>query len=71
MDDALKSFSAEAEAVDVLQRAQKMLALFSLRLHKIASNRVEEMNAFSYPPPPFHKPRVLSFACSQMLQSEL
>ncbi|XP_051797872.1 uncharacterized protein LOC127531791 [Acanthochromis polyacanthus] len=46
VDDALKSFSTEAEAVDVLQRAQKMLALSNLRLHKIASNKVEVVNAF-------------------------
>lgn len=40
IDDALKSFPTEAEAVDVLQSAQKMLALSNLRLHKIASNKV-------------------------------
>jgi len=47
VDDTLKSFPTEAEAVDVLQRAQKMLAPSNLRLHKNASNKVEVMNAFS------------------------
>ncbi|XP_055017007.1 uncharacterized protein LOC129411103 [Boleophthalmus pectinirostris] len=46
VDDALKSFPTEAEAIDVLQRAQKMLALSNLRLHKIASNKVEVVSAF-------------------------
>ena len=41
VDDTLKSFPTEAEAVDVLQRAQKMLTLSNLRLHEITSNRVE------------------------------
>lgn len=40
VDDALKSFQIEAEAIDVLQRAQKMLALSNLRLHRIGSNKV-------------------------------
>lgn len=44
--DALKSFLTEAEAIDVLQRAQKMLAQSNIRLHKITSNRLEVMNAF-------------------------
>lgn len=46
VDDALKSFPTAAEAVDVLQRTQKMLALSNLRLHKIASNKVEVVSAF-------------------------
>lgn len=46
VDDALKSFPTEAEAIDILQRAQKMLALSNLRLHKIASNKVEVVSAF-------------------------
>ncbi|KAJ8346863.1 hypothetical protein SKAU_G00282640 [Synaphobranchus kaupii] len=46
IDDALKSFPTEAEAIDVLQRARNMLALSNLHLHKIASNRVEVVNAF-------------------------
>lgn len=46
VDDALKSFPTEAEAIDVLRRAQKMLAQSNIRLHKIASNRPEVMNAF-------------------------
>lgn len=47
VDDAPKFFPTEDEAIDVLQGAQKMLALSNLRLHKIASNRVEVMNAFA------------------------
>ncbi len=39
VDDALKSFSTEEEAISILWRAQKMLAPSNLRLHKIASNR--------------------------------
>nr|XP_054604550.1 uncharacterized protein LOC129165413 [Nothobranchius furzeri] len=46
VDDALKSFPTVAEAVDVLKKAQKMLALSNLRLHKIASNKVEVAKAF-------------------------
>lgn len=46
VDDALKSFLTEAEAIDVLQRAQKMLAQSNVCLHKITSNRLEVMNAF-------------------------
>ncbi|KAM6893967.1 protein NLRC3-like [Xenentodon cancila] len=46
VDDGLKSFPTEAEAIDVLQRARKMLALSNLRLHKIASNRLEVLNFF-------------------------
>ncbi|XP_035985049.1 uncharacterized protein LOC118558666 [Fundulus heteroclitus] len=46
VDDALKSFPTEAEAIDVLQRAQKMLALSNLRLHKIASNKVQVSSPF-------------------------
>lgn len=47
VDGALKSFPSEADAIDILQRAHEMLALSNLCLHKIASNRVEVMNAFS------------------------
>ncbi len=47
VNDEPKSFPTEARAIDVLQRAQKMLALSDLRLHKIVSNQVEVMNAFS------------------------
>ncbi len=46
VDDGLKSFSSEAEAVDVLRRAQQMLARSNLRLHKISSNSPVIMRAF-------------------------
>lgn len=46
VDSALKSFPTDAEAIDVLQRAQKMLALSNLHLHKIASKKVEVVKAF-------------------------
>ena len=45
MDDALKSFATEKEAISVLQRAQEALAVSNLRLHKIASNRTAVMDA--------------------------
>lgn len=46
VDDALKSFPTEKEAVKVLQQAQEMLAVSNLRLHKVASNRAKVMDAF-------------------------
>ncbi|KAJ8364608.1 hypothetical protein SKAU_G00134390 [Synaphobranchus kaupii] len=46
VDDALKSFATEEEAIRVLQQAQERLALSNLRLHKIASNRTAVINAF-------------------------
>lgn len=46
VDDALKSFSTEEEAISILGRAQKMLAASNLRLHKIASNRPAVIEAF-------------------------
>nr|XP_046258521.1 uncharacterized protein LOC124066300 [Scatophagus argus] len=46
VDDALKSFPTEEEAVTVLQQAQKMLTVSNLRLHKVASNRAKVMDAF-------------------------
>ncbi len=46
VDDVLKSFATEEETISVLQQAQEMLALSSLRLHKIASNRTAVMDAF-------------------------
>lgn len=46
VDDALKSFDTEEEAISVVQRAQKMLAASNLRLHKIASNRPAVIGAF-------------------------
>lgn len=47
VDDALKSVSTEKEAIDLLKRTQEMLATSNLRLHKIASNKLEVMDAFS------------------------
>ncbi|XP_077080710.1 uncharacterized protein LOC143733040 [Siphateles boraxobius] len=38
VDDGLKSFSSTDEAIDILFRAQKMLAQCNIRLHKISSN---------------------------------
>lgn len=46
VDDGLKSFSMEAEAICVIKRAQEMLAASNLRLHKIASNRPVVIEAF-------------------------
>ncbi|XP_067282638.1 uncharacterized protein [Pseudorasbora parva] len=46
VDDALKSFPTEEEAIDVLKRAQDALAASNLRLHKIAANRAKVMDAF-------------------------
>lgn len=38
VDDALKSFVTESEAISVVKRAQEMLSHNRLRLHKITSN---------------------------------
>lgn len=46
VDDALKSFPTEEEAIDLLRREQEALAASNLRLHKIAANRVKVMDAF-------------------------
>ena len=46
VDDALKSFATEEEAISVLGRTQKMLSASNLRLHKIASNRPAVIHAF-------------------------
>lgn len=46
VDDRLKSFASEPQAVDVLRRAQKMLAQSHIHLHKISSNSPEVTNAF-------------------------
>lgn len=46
VDDALRSFPTEAEAVDVLRRAQGLLGCYNIKLHKIASNKAEVMRAF-------------------------
>ncbi|KAK3731883.1 hypothetical protein QZH41_005772 [Actinostola sp. cb2023] len=46
VDDALKSVPTVEDAVDLLHRTQSMLSTANLRLHKIASNRQEVMEAF-------------------------
>ncbi|XP_075933003.1 uncharacterized protein LOC142932811 [Anarhichas minor] len=46
VDDGLRSFATEAEAIDVMRRTQQMLAVSNIMLHKIASNRTEVMDAF-------------------------
>lgn len=46
VDDALKSFATESEAVSVIKRAQEMLSRCHLRLHKITSNSPEVMKEF-------------------------
>ncbi|XP_034076932.1 uncharacterized protein LOC117549272 [Gymnodraco acuticeps] len=47
VDDLLKSCPTEGEAISVLKRAQEMLAVSNLRLHKVASNRQAVIDAFS------------------------
>lgn len=46
VDDGLKSVPTAVEAVGLLKRTQEMLASSNLRLHKIASNSPDVMNAF-------------------------
>lgn len=46
VDDRLKSFSTEAEAICVIKQAQEMLAASNLQLHEIASNRPAVIEAF-------------------------
>ncbi|XP_013855911.1 uncharacterized protein LOC106511713, partial [Austrofundulus limnaeus] len=46
VDDALKSFPTEQEAVHVLRQAQQALACSNLRLHKVTSNRQAVLEAF-------------------------
>ncbi|KAL4009138.1 hypothetical protein ACER0C_002990 [Sarotherodon galilaeus] len=46
VDDALKSFSTEEKAIQVLQQAQQALASSNLRLHKVISNRPTVLEAF-------------------------
>lgn len=46
VDDALKSLPTVAEAISLLKHAQEMLALSKLRLHKIASNKKDALDAF-------------------------
>lgn len=47
VDDGLKSFSTVEAAVSLMKRTQDTLARSNLRLHKIASNKREVMEAFS------------------------
>lgn len=44
IDDALKSFPTVEEAIDTLTRTQ-MLAVSNLKLHKVASNKAEVLDA--------------------------
>lgn len=46
VDDGLASVSKEVEAIDLLHRTKDLLAEFNLRLHKIASNSAQVMEAF-------------------------
>lgn len=46
VDDGLKSLPTPAAAIDLLKRTQNMLSCSNLRLHKIASNSREVMEAF-------------------------
>ncbi|XP_068120871.1 uncharacterized protein [Hyperolius riggenbachi] len=46
VDDCLKSLPSNDSAISLLKRAQDMLACSNLRLHKIASNSKEVMEAF-------------------------
>nr|XP_024655484.1 uncharacterized protein LOC101465727 [Maylandia zebra] len=47
VDDGLKSLPTVEKAISLLQRTQDALANSNLRLHKIASNRKEVLEAFS------------------------
>lgn len=47
VDDGLISLPTEAEAIDLLKRTQASLAKSNLKLHKIASNSVTVMQAFT------------------------
>ncbi|XP_060765880.1 uncharacterized protein LOC132874028 [Neoarius graeffei] len=47
VDNGLTSVPTEEEAIDLLKRAQKMLAASNLKLHKIASNSNKVMTAFA------------------------
>lgn len=47
VDDALKSFATEGEAVHLLKQAQHTLASSNLRLHKVTSNCPAVLEAFS------------------------
>ncbi|XP_049276082.1 uncharacterized protein LOC125760265 [Rhipicephalus sanguineus] len=46
VDDALKSVPTEEEAVELLQKAQKLLETANIRLHKIVSNNENVLQAF-------------------------
>lgn len=46
MDDGLKSLPSGTAAIDLLKRTQTALACSNLKLHKIASNSKEVMDAF-------------------------
>ena len=46
VDDGLKSLPTTEAAIDLLKRTQSMLACSNLKLHKIASNSREVMEAF-------------------------
>ncbi|XP_037399818.1 uncharacterized protein LOC108416929 [Pygocentrus nattereri] len=46
VDDGLLSRPTASEAIDLLKRTQKMLAISNIRLHKVASNSREVMEAF-------------------------
>ncbi|XP_055487755.1 uncharacterized protein LOC129695020 [Leucoraja erinacea] len=46
VDDGVKSFPTEAEAISILNRAQEMLAVSNLRLHKVISNRAAVIESF-------------------------
>ncbi|XP_026036546.1 uncharacterized protein LOC113029762 [Astatotilapia calliptera] len=46
VDDGLKSFPSETQAIDVLHRTQRMLAQSNIRLHKISSNSPVVVSAF-------------------------
>ncbi len=46
VDDGLASFPSEADAIDILQTSQEMLAESNIRLHKIACNSSVVTQAF-------------------------
>lgn len=46
VDDGITSVTSGEKAVDLLQRAQKMLSVANLKLHKVASNSTAVMQAF-------------------------
>lgn len=46
VDDGLVSLSSKSEAIDLLKGARKMLSESNIRLHKIASNVSQVINAF-------------------------